>query len=362
MILKTEELKNAVNKSVKGAGFNNLFPVTSMMGINKEKNQLQLVTTDMTNTLTVKVCTVSDDINITVDADKFSKLVSKLTSDETELIVEDTNLVIKANGTYKLPINVDENGIVELNSPKAPNVDVAGGAMSLETIKQLRNSNKSSLEEFSEKLDDQYYLSSYYCGTDNTTTTNRFIATFSKKSITQTPILLPIKMVDLICLSDNDKVYKRIDKDVIQLFTDDISIISKDIEDVSEYPINSIKTLLSEDFEYSCTVDKSELLSSIDRLCLFIDPYDDNELVFKFDTDNINITNKASNSSESIKCEPDNSSSEPFRCVANAYEFISLLSSITTKEIVISYGNENALKIESEETTHILSLTDEDEE
>ena len=45
--------KEAVNKAIKGAGFNNLIPITSMIGIKLSDGKLRLLTTDMTNTLCI---------------------------------------------------------------------------------------------------------------------------------------------------------------------------------------------------------------------------------------------------------------------------------------------------------------------
>lgn len=362
MKILTENLKDSVSKVIQGAGFNNFIPITSMVGIKKDNNKLVLVTTDKTTTMCVPVCDIEEDINIAVDADIFSKLINKLTSENVELSIEDDSLVIVANGTYKIPVNSDENGIVEMPVPKSPDVDV-DMQISLDTIKKLKRVNKSSLEDFSEKLDDQYFLSSYYCDSENTTTTNRFIATFSKKSITNTPILLPIKVVDLICLSDCDNVRRKFDNNSLELSTDDITVITTDVEDVSEYPIDSLKTILDDSFDFECSIKRKSLIDAIDRLCLFIDPYDDNELLFDFYSleNKLKITNKKDSSFEEIPFESTNTE-ESFKCIANAYEFISLLNSISEGTIIINYGNSNALKVSGDDTIHILSLTDGDEE
>ena len=110
MKVVTSRMKEAVNKAIKGAGFNNLIPITSMIGIKLSAGKLRLLTTDMTNTLCIIIDKVSGvDMDITVDADKFGKLISKTTSEDIELLVIDDVLSIKANGTYKIPLISDED-------------------------------------------------------------------------------------------------------------------------------------------------------------------------------------------------------------------------------------------------------------
>ena len=83
MKVVSSRMKDAVNKAIKGAGFNNLIPITSMIGIKLEGGKLRLFTTDMTNTLCIIIDKVSGvDMDITVDADKFGKLIAKTTSED----------------------------------------------------------------------------------------------------------------------------------------------------------------------------------------------------------------------------------------------------------------------------------------
>ena len=85
MKVSSTRFKEAVNKAIKGAGFNNLIPLTSMIGIKLSNGKLNFLTTDASNNLCVIVDKVAgDDMNITVDAEKFGKLISKYA---TEVIV-----------------------------------------------------------------------------------------------------------------------------------------------------------------------------------------------------------------------------------------------------------------------------------
>ena len=49
--LQTSKLKEMVSRAVKGASFNSILPITSMMAVELKDNKLTLTTTDGTNYL-----------------------------------------------------------------------------------------------------------------------------------------------------------------------------------------------------------------------------------------------------------------------------------------------------------------------
>ena len=122
MKIATNLLKEAVNNSLKGTSNNALIPITQMIGIKLNNNKLHLLSTDMTNTLEMTLDKVlGDDIDITVEAEKFGKLISKMTSPEIDLSVKDDVLIVKGNGTYKIPLISDEEGLVSF--PEIPQLE-----------------------------------------------------------------------------------------------------------------------------------------------------------------------------------------------------------------------------------------------
>ena len=113
LALKTEKLKEMVSRAVKGVGNNKLIPLTSLMAIEVKDNKLTLITTDATNYLYVcedKI--VADDFYVVVDANVFSKLISKMTCENVTLEVSSGIWVlnVKGNGNYKIELPLDENG------------------------------------------------------------------------------------------------------------------------------------------------------------------------------------------------------------------------------------------------------------
>ena len=111
--VSTERIKKAVSDSSKGAGNNNLIPITQMIGIKSTGSELVLCTTDKSNDLKVIIDKVAgDEFDVTIQLETFAKLISKVTSDSVELSVDNDILVVNANGEYKIPLVSDEEGLV----------------------------------------------------------------------------------------------------------------------------------------------------------------------------------------------------------------------------------------------------------
>ena len=99
MKVKTEQLKELVNKSINGASNNKLIPITQLMGIRRSGGSLILTTTDATNYLYIDADSIFDDpsdsdIQVTVFAEQFAKLISKMTSEYIELNIKNDTLEV----------------------------------------------------------------------------------------------------------------------------------------------------------------------------------------------------------------------------------------------------------------------------
>ena len=111
LILNTGLLQTMVAKSMKGASCNKMIPITGLMAIQLKDHKLTLITTDATNYLYITEDKVDgEDFYVVVQADMFSKLVSKLTCENVTLVVADNTLNIKGNGNYKIELPLNEDG------------------------------------------------------------------------------------------------------------------------------------------------------------------------------------------------------------------------------------------------------------
>lgn len=356
MKVVTSRMKEAVNKAIKGAGFNNLIPITSMIGIKLSDGKLRLLTTDMTNTLCIIIDKVSGvDMDITVDADKFGKLIAKTTSEDIELIVIDDVLSVKANGTYKIPLIADEEGLVTfpaLSETKGKTTNVK-----LTSIMQAYNINKSALAKTLENP----ALTGYYCG-DMVISTDANVITFNdfKMFEQDEPLLISPQLMQLLTLNKQEDIKLIVDRTLLTFVADDMVVQGAVMEGIEDFPADDVKAYLDEAFTSSCKVPKDLLLATLDRLALFIEPYDKNGAYFTFGRKGINIHSKKDASTEVINYV-ESKNFEPFMCCVDIPMLKEQLQANPDDTVKICYGNENALKIESGKVTQVIALLEDED-
>lgn len=356
MKVVTSRMKDAVNKAIKGAGFNNLIPITSMIGIKLSDGKLRLLTTDMTNTLCIIIDKVAgDDMDITVDADKFGKLIAKTTSEDIDLSVKDDVLFVKANGTYKIPLISDEEGLVTfpaLSETKGKTTNVK-----LTSIMQAYNINKSALAKTLENP----ALTGYYCG-DMIISTDANVITFNdfKMFEQDEPLLISPQLMQLLTLNKQEDIKLIADKTLLTFIADDMVVQGAVMEGIEDFPADDVKAYLDEAFTSSCKVPKDLLLATLDRLALFIEPYDKNGAYFTFGRKGINIHSKKDASTEVINYV-ESKDFEPFVCCVDIPMLKEQLQANPDDTVKICYGNENALKIESGKVTQVIALLEDED-
>lgn len=356
MKVVTSRMKEAVNKAIKGAGFNNLIPITSMIGIKLSDGKLRFLTTDMTNTLCIIIDKVSGvDMDITVDADKFGKLIAKTTSEDIELIVIDDVLSVKANGTYKIPLIADEEGLVTfpaLSETKGKTTNIK-----LTSIMQAYNINKSALAKTLENP----ALTGYYCG-DMVISTDANVITFNdfKMFEQNEPLLISPQLMQLLTLNKQEDIKLIADKTLLTFIADDMIVQGAVMEGIEDFPADDVKAYLDEAFTSSCKVPKDLLLATLDRLALFIEPYDKNGAYFTFGRKGINIHSKKDASTEVINYV-ESKNFEPFMCCVDIPMLKEQLQANPDDTVKICYGNENALKIESGKVTQVIALLEDED-
>lgn len=359
MKVVTSRMKEAVNKAIKGAGFNNLIPITSMIGIKLSEGKLRLITTDMTNTLCIIIDKVAgDDMDITVDADKFGKLIAKTTSEDIDLSVKDDILFVKANGTYKIPLISDEEGLISFPDIKDLSENKEADCKTkLSSVMQAYNINKSALAKTLENP----ALTGYYCG-DTVISTDANVITFNQFKMfdNDEPILISAQQMQLLTLNTEEDIDVLISGNSIQFVTEDVVIDGALMEGIEDFPANEVNAYLDEAFTSSCKVPKDLLLSVLDRLALFIEPYDKNGAYFTFGRKGINIHSKKDASTETINYV-ESKDFAPFVCCVDIPMLKEQLQANPDDTVKICYGNENALKIESGKVTQVIALLEDED-
>ena len=328
MKIKTEILKEMVSKSIKGSSQNKLLPITNYIGIEVKNKILTLITTDGNNQLKIKqeieLDPVYGPVNeqefyTIVNADTFSKLVNKTTSETIELENKENYLEVKANnGIYKLEIPINEEGkMVEF--PKQDNLEGVVENINIASLKNVLLNMKVTIAKTMEiPCLTGYYLSEKDISTDRQT------MTYIDDKLTERELLITSEMGELLQLLEGEYVNLHYNSGKLLFETDNISIYGPELEGKDIYPVQSIENVINLSYDNTIKLNKQDLLNVLDRMELFITPYDKNGVYLDFSVSGIRISSQASTASEEIRTKYTNDNKE-FNCLVD----IQMLKSMT---------------------------------
>ncbi len=355
--IKTQLLKDLVSRAVKGASKNKLIPVTSLMEIKVENNVMSLMTTNGANYLKVKQEGVAgESFYAVVEIDTFSKLVAKTTSDDVTLLLEGVSMQFKGNGSYTIALPVDENGQpikypqFVFEKEKASVVDVENT-----TIQHILNTHKSAVATTLEVP----CLMGYWIG-DKVLTTDSFVVCCSDTDLMkgEKPVLIHSELMDLLAVLNQEAVKVWMLEDQLLFETDNTLIYGHQLSGIEDYPVEGVEGYLHTEFEHNCTVSKDIMLSVIDRLKLFISPYDDGGVCLRFTAEGLQVSTKKNTGSELIPYEQ-SENFIPFQVSVDVEMLKAQLNAVKKPQVTIWYGAETAIKLTSDKQTQIIALMEE---
>jgi len=356
--LKTSVLQNMLNDAVKGASNNKLVPLTGMICIELRNNVLKLITTDGTNYLYVKEKVEGEDFYIVINIDTFSKLVSKLTSEFITLTLDSNKLSITGNGDYIIDLPLDENGqLIKFPNPiETVSLDgIEVKKLKKLTINKMLSASKSAVAN---TLEVPCYAG-YYVG-DKIVTTNTYKICEVLDNLSIPPMLWNANMVELLALIKDEQadLYCSNDVDYIIVTTPQVDIYSVKYEGIETYAIEPINQLLVSSFDSKAVIPTEAIKNVLERLALFVGPYDDNSMKLQFDEKELRISSKENTGIEVISYL----SSElpkPFECIVDIETLDSQVKSVVDEKLVICWGKDNAIKLHYDDVTHIVALKNE---
>ena len=349
------KFQDMVARATKGASENKLLPITSMMCIEMKNNVLTLTTTDTANTLIVRSDKIEgDDMYAVVPVKQFSGLISKTTSDTIKLVLKGSDLEVHGNGVHRISLPVDEDGVVQF--PRFSfDKEGDGQIINLSSIKDVLSINKASVA----KTIDNPCLCSYYLGQQVISTDEQTIC-FNDMQLTDEDYLISPEMMELLSLAKQEKITWWY-KDGFFLFeTDDMILHGAEHDGKELFPAQEILGYLDTEFASRCRLPKIGIQGLIDRLALFIEPYDKNGAYLTFTKEGEKINSKKSNSDETITYIESNNFA-PFRCCVDIPMLKGLIDANPGESIDIWYGNEACIKMTSGKVTQVIALLEDDE-
>jgi len=351
--IKTVVLQELVNRAVKGASQNKLITLTTLMAIQLKDKKLTLITTDASNTLYVMQDGVEgDDFYCVLQVEQFSKLVSRLTCENTTLELDDNILLVKGNGTYKIELPLDENGdAIQYPDPVAE-MGISGDRkeIGLSVVKTILNTNKAALAVTMEQPE----YTGYWVGDKVVATDTEKICGLNTKFF-DTPALISAETMDLLGVMTEEKIEVYEQEDILEFVTKDCIVFGHKMEGLEDYAIDAITGLLEEEFQSKCKISKNDLLALLDRIALFVGTYDNKAITLTFTEKGIDVSSKQSNGVETITYM-ESKGFKPYTCQIAIDVLIQQVKANSADSIELQYGNEQSIKIVDGNVTQVIAL------
>lgn len=356
MRVNTETLKLLVSKAIRGASQNKLIPITSLLLIKVSDNVLTLETTDCSNYLYVSYDVETDDFYAVVYVDQFSKLISRLTCDTVELEVNDSVLRIVGNGTYDIELPLDENGeTIKFPDPVADLNDLKdGGTISKTLISAILMSLRPSLAVTLEQPE----LTGYYSA-DKIVASDGFKIAYMKADMLKEPRLISGETMSLLDVMPEDKISVGLVDDVILFRADGCVLYSKAMQYIDDYSIEAITSYVEREFNAMCRISRNSLLSLLERLSLFVTPYDKNAISLTFTDKGLQVSSKSANAVELIPYK-ESKNHVAYSCEVDVEMFMEQIKACAGDVVDVEYGDESALKFVDGNTTQICALLEDE--
>ena len=349
----TERLKELTSYAVQGAGFDKLLDISGYMGIRIEDGMIYLNTTDGTTYLSVSDECNADDMDITVDAELFSKLIGKINSNEIDLQVVDDTLVVKGNGKYTLALQQDENGDTLSFPDKFPKEVSEVGTITANDLVTIASSVKASLSSVKGTPYINYYFGDVVVGTDKA-----MMSIFNRKVFDE-PCLVDRNVVDIMLASGKDISISK-SKNNMLVFESAISdkgmiSLCTPVKPVGDFNVDVIRKFAEMDVKSFCRFKKVYMLELLERLALFVDKFEDGAIELHFTNSYVEVSSMSSSGVERIDYT-ESKDAEDLTVKININRLRNQLKAYGADIVDLYYGNQICIKLVDGDMTQIIAL------
>jgi DNA polymerase III sliding clamp (beta) subunit (PCNA family) len=354
--VNTKKLQDMVSKAMKCASCVGDIPLTGMLALELKEGKLTVTTTDENTYLYLTEDCTGDDFYVVVDVAIFSKLISKITSEDVEMKVVNGTLEIKGNGNYTLELPYDGEGeLVKFPDVRSKLTDGDTVKMSLSTLKMIHATAGASLDTTK-----GYHgcYTGYYLG-EEAITTDSFKVCIVNTKVFDKPVLVTATTMDMIELLSGEEIEVTKNDKYIMFKSDRCTVFSQLMPYLDDFQVDAIKKVVQLDTNASCIVDKATLLGVLDRLSLFVTKMDENGIYITFRNSEMQIASKQTDGVEVIEYR-ESIATDEFTCCVDIEKFTSQVKSVLADTVEIFFGKSEILKIEDGNITKVIALFDEE--
>lgn len=367
MNIKTSDLQKVVNLAIKGCGQNSQIPLTQLFGLRtvatEEGNYLIVGSTDTINYFYAKTEINSDEaIDVCVNANIFTQLVNKFTTEEVSIVLNDRYISITADGEYKLEIALLEGGNVQ-TFPKNANLTIEAYpepiVIDTEKFRNLVNFGKNSLSNMSNEVD----LTGYYVDDNSMIAASRNQMTVLNDTLGFTKVLRS-SFVDLVCESEEDKIYLyELDDNNFLAIDSIINIYSTANSPVENYPAAAVKKIIDNTkFDLHCTINVEDLANILDRISVVVTKYDADIIDLNILNGALLVSSMKSTGSEILPLEVAGEDEEKLATMnwsgkINCEWLKSQLTTFDKPKVELYIGGKQAIKLVQDNVSKLISLS-----
>ena len=347
MIITSNKFKEICSTILAATDSAEISTLTETLELKVENRVLYLNVTNGEYYASVKFDLDSDEtFNAAVNANLFLKLISAVTTETIELKEMGTYVLVKANGTYKIPMIFEKDKLMNLPKIeiKNPTVNMKIGGGILDSILNY-NSKELLRGTITRPVQKMFYVDETGC---ITFTSGACINNFTLEKPIR--VLFNNRLVKLFKLFKNDMVdftlgYDAISEELIQtkveFKTDKITLTAVtgcNDELLNSVPVNAIRGRATEDYANTVVLNKEEVLEAINRLLLFsagygsaknLKPYSE----FVCEGDSMTIFDSNKENKEVIKFKNDTTVPEEYKMTLDLSDLKLVLDTVVDEYV-----------------------------
>ena len=356
MIIKKEKFQEICSTILAATDSAEISTLTETLELKVENKVLYLNVTNGEYYASVKFDLESDEqFHAAVNANLFLKLIAAVTTEDIELQAMNNYVLVKANGTYKIPMIFDGDKLLSL-----PKIEINNRTVSMKVsgnvLESILNYNSKELLRgtVSRPVQKMFYVDETGC---ITFTTGACVNNFTLEKPVK--VLFNNRLVKLFKLFKNDMVdfslgYDSISEELVQtkveFKTNKITLTAVtgcNDELLNSVPVNAIRGRAAATYDNNVVLNKEELLASINRLLLFSAGYGDKTNLkpysaFDFIEDKVIIYDTKKENTETLLYQNGTVLSEPYTITLDVNEFKKILDGCAEQYITLNFGDHKA--------------------
>lgn len=368
MIIKSQKFQEICSTILAATDSAEISTLTETLELKVENKVLYLNVTNGEYYASVKFDLESDEqFHAAVNANLFLKLIAAVTTEDIELQAMSNYVLVKANGTYKIPMIFEGDKLLSLPKieVKNPTVSMKVSGSVLESILNY-NSKELLRGTISRPVQKMFYVDETGC---ITFTTGACVNNFSLEKPVK--VLFNNRLVKLFKLFKNDMVdftlgYDSISEELVQtkveFKTSKITLTAVtgcNDELLNSVPVAAIRGRATTTYANNVVLNKEELLASINRLLLFsagygsvknLKPYS----LFECKDDTMTIYDSNKENKEVIKFKNDTKVDSEYSMTLDLSDLKLILDTITDEYVTLSFGNHQAVVLKRTNISNVV--------